>query len=66
MRRRPLDPEDRKVYDRWAAAVAAFYSLLTIGLFVSVLHHVRTPAVDNASSPAGTMVSSRSPGDAHP
>jgi hypothetical protein len=65
MRRRPLNPEDRKIYDRWAVAVAAFYSVLTISLFFFILHHVRTPAVDDASSPAGTTVSSRSPGTAH-
>jgi hypothetical protein len=67
MTRRPLNPEDRKAFDRWSAAVAVFYLAVVGGLIVAILIFPRAPDVEKASSPVGNLASGRlTSGDRHP
>jgi hypothetical protein len=50
MKRSALSPADRKTFDRWATAVAAFYALLTICLFVSMIYSSRSALNQQAAS----------------
>ena len=64
---RPLSPEERRVFDRWAVAVAAFYSVIVSGLLVAIFVFPTVSGVEKAWSPVGNLASQRVvPGDRHP
>jgi hypothetical protein len=64
---RPLSSEERKVFDRWAMAVAAFYSAVVVGLLLAISIFPTAPGVEKASSPVGNLASGRLPsGDRRP
>jgi hypothetical protein len=65
MRRRALNPEDRKVFDSWAKAVAAFYSLVVVGLLAALLFSPRAALVEKASFSAGDMAVGSGPSREH-
>jgi len=65
MRRRALNPEDRKVFDSWAKAVAAFYALVVVGLLAALLFSPRAALVEKASFSADNRVAGHGPSREH-
>ena len=67
MRSRSPSPEDRKVFNSWATAVLAIYSLLAACLFAAILHGSRPPDDRNATSSMRSAVVDRvAPVERHP